>query len=99
MIFAVFARLTAAGRTLCSACHRQRPRGLTPDELEHYNSHGYVIVKGILKDEDFRTLERDYTGLIDIKVAPRACCCCCSVRAWIAPALSFWLVFSRSVRR
>lgn len=45
----------------------QRPRGLTEEELAHFNDHGYVIVRNVLTDEDFAPLERDYGELVDRK--------------------------------
>lgn len=46
---------------------RPLPRGLTEEELAHFNEHGYVIVRGVLTNEDFAPLERDYGELVDRK--------------------------------
>eukprot|EP01065_Artemidia_motanka_P033233 TRINITY_DN4020_c1_g1_i1.p1 TRINITY_DN4020_c1_g1~~TRINITY_DN4020_c1_g1_i1.p1 ORF type:complete len:329 (+),score=84.70 TRINITY_DN4020_c1_g1_i1:80-1066(+) len=44
-----------------------RRGGLTADELAHYHKHGYVIVRGVLGDEELGPLEADYTRLIGAK--------------------------------
>ena len=43
------------------------PRTLSNDELEFYHKHGYLIVKNVFNDSDFKEFEDDYAKLIDIK--------------------------------
>eukprot|EP00039_Didymoeca_costata_P029331 m.24201 g.24201 ORF g.24201 m.24201 type:complete len:329 (+) comp7585_c0_seq1:131-1117(+) len=42
-------------------------RPLTTEEKDHFDKHGYVIVRGVFQDEDFAGIERDYGELIDQK--------------------------------
>lgn len=41
-------------------------RSLSPEELEHLQKEGYVIVKAILTQADFEPIERDYSALIEV---------------------------------
>eukprot|EP00040_Diaphanoeca_grandis_P014176 m.71757 g.71757 ORF g.71757 m.71757 type:complete len:344 (-) comp24388_c1_seq1:214-1245(-) len=45
------------------------PRGLTDTELKHFNERGFVVVKDVLTDECFTAFQKDYTIMIDEKIA------------------------------
>lgn len=42
-------------------------RNLSNDEILHFREHGYVIVRNVLRNEDFAGIERDYTALVHAK--------------------------------
>lgn len=74
MAFALGIALHWAQRRLFGNPQRQPqpPRGLSAAELEHYHTHGYVVVRAVLTADDFRDIEREYTELIDVKAAELA---------------------------
>ena len=42
-------------------------RKLTAEEIDFFNKHGYLIVKKVFDDSDFKDFEDDYSKLIDDK--------------------------------
>ncbi len=45
----------------------ESPRGLSRKEIDFFSKNGYLIVKGVLSDDDFLEFETDYAKLIDKK--------------------------------
>eukprot|EP00937_MAST-01D_sp_MAST-1D-sp2_P004646 g4646.t1 len=44
-----------------------KSQSLTAAELAHFEEHGYVIARGVLRHEDFADLQADYENLVDAK--------------------------------
>jgi phytanoyl-CoA hydroxylase len=40
---------------------------LTPEQIDQYRQNGFLIVEGVLKDDDFKNIEHDYDVLINQK--------------------------------
>eukprot|EP00756_Hemistasia_phaeocysticola_P055206 Hpha_TRINITY_DN31121_c0_g1::TRINITY_DN31121_c0_g1_i1::g.32943::m.32943 len=41
--------------------------GMTPEEVAHFRRHGYVVVRGVLGDDELRPVEADLTRMVDEK--------------------------------